>query len=307
MSTLAFPVRDGSEPAPLDHGLSEDDPSALAPTICSGDHVFERSVIDTRSRFPVAEVKAVYRRRLVTGVTLSPDGSELTVAFQKRLPADASMVTTLHSTDPEWRTYPPPGMPDFPRSVATPGSTPDWCIRHWEPKRASPPLLEDVTDLTVHHVSGPGSRRLVNHLLIGGPDGRIDHRLGGVAKWKAGFVATNDGHPYSVGVLAQPYSYNYPEARDEWYITRLANHPQRPPNTSSWMLARIRDWVREHTDRKRLVAIAGVDDNTGTCYRAAGFELDRVETVTSTGWEGRAGRSPARRGEWTAHRFVSPV
>jgi len=308
MPVLAFPVRDGSEPAPLDHSsLAGDTPAELAPTIRVGDHVFERSVIDTRNHFPVPEVKAVYRRRVITDVDLARDGSSLTIGFQERFPADESMVATLHSTDPKWRTYPPAGMPDFPRSTAEPGAEPDWSVTHWEPERVTPPPLEDVTDLTVHRVQGRGSRRLVNHLLIGEPDGLIDHRLGGVAKWKAGFIATHNGHPYSVAVLAQPYSYSYEGAREELYVTRLANHPNRPQNTSSWMLARLRDWMRENTERKRLVAIAGVDDNTGVCYQAAGFELDRVKTVSSKGWERRDGRSAARQDIWTARRYVSSV
>jgi hypothetical protein len=306
MPALAFPVRDGSEPTPLDHSSLTDDTSAeLAPTIRTGDHVFERTAIDSRNRFPIPEVKAVYRRRVITNVDLDRDGSSLTINFQNRLPANDSMVATLHSTDPEWRTYPPAGMPDFPRSAAALDAEPDWKVSHWEPERVTPPPLEDVTDLTVHRVCGRGSRQLVNHLLIGEPDGRINHRLGGVAKWKAGFIATHDGHPYSVAVLAQPYSYNYDGSREELYVTRLANHSNRPQNTSSWMLARLRDWVREHTERKRLVAIAGVDDNVGTCYQAAGFKLDQVETVSSIGWESREGRAVTRRDEWTERRYVS--
>ncbi|MFA9517037.1 hypothetical protein ACERIT_07445 [Halopenitus sp. H-Gu1] len=305
MPALAFPVRDGSEPAPLDHSsFAGDTPAELAPTIRVGDHVFERSVIDSRTRFPVPEVKAVYRRRIVTDVDLAPDGMSLTIGFQERFPTDESMVATLHSIDPEWHTYPPAGMPDFPRSDVELGAKPDWEVTHWEPERVTPPPLEDVTDLIVHRVQGRGSRQLVNHLLIGEPDGRIDHRLGGVAKWKAGFIATHDGHPYSVAVLAQPYSYSYDGASEELYVTRLANHPNRPPNTSSWMLARLRDWMRKHTERKRLVAIAGIDNNVGTCYQAAGFELDRIETVSSTGWESREGRAVARRDEWTERRYV---
>lgn len=308
MPALAFLVRDGSEPAPLDYrSLAGDTPSELAPTIRGGDHVFERSVIDSRNRFPVPEVKAVYRRRVVTDIDLARDGSSLSIGFRKRLPADKSMVATLHSTDPEWRTHPPAGMPDFPRSDAELGAETDWEVTHWEPERVTPPPLEDVTDLTIHRIQGRGSRQLVNHILIGGPDGLIDHRLGGIAKWKAGFIAIHDGHPYSVAVLAQPYSYSYDGAREELYVTRLANHPNRPPNTSSWMLARLRNWVREHTERKRLVAIAWIDNNTGVCYQAAGFELDRIKTVSSTDWENREGRTVPRRDEWTKRRYVSSV
>lgn len=308
MSSLAFPVRDGSKPAPLDHSsLASNKPTELASTIRAGDHIFERTVIDSRSRFPIPEVKAVYRRRVITNVQLTRGGRSLVVHFQERLPADESMVAALHSSDPEWRTYPPAGIPDFPQMDVEPGEKPDWRVSHWEPKRVTPPPLEDVTDLTVHRVCGRGSRQFVNHLLIGGPDGRIDHRLGGVAKWKAGFIATHEGHSYSVAVLAQPYTYSYDGAREELYVTRLANHPNRPPNTSSWMLARLRDWVRENTDRKRLVAIAGVDDNTGVCYRAAGFELDRIKPVSSTDWENREGRTVPRRDEWTKRRYISSV
>jgi len=86
-------------------------------------------------------------------------------------------------------------------------------------------------------------------------------------------------------------------------------YQQSPPEerTSSCMLARLRDWMREHTERKRLVAIVGIDDNIRVCCQAAGFELDRSKTVSSTDWENREGHTVPRRDEWTERRYVSAL
>ena len=40
------------------------------------------------------------------------------------------------------------------------------------------------------------------------------------------------------------------------------------------MLGRIRGWLRHNTEVETLVALAGIDGNDGTVYKAANFEYD---------------------------------
>lgn len=284
-------------------------------SIRPGDNIFEREVIGERERFPVREVKATYRRRIVADVDIVD--RSVRVKFENRLPASGDDLEALFTVNHDWRTYPPYSLPDFPRPHSDEN---DWVTTVWEVPRETPPDLTvenprdteqyDVTasSLEFHHVSGEGSQKFVNNLLAGGPDGRVDHSERGVSKWKAGFVATHNGYVYSVGVVGPPY--NRSHNGSEYTITRLANHPHRPPSTSSWMIARMRDWVRNNTDVERLSALAGVDGNEGTCYRASGFKVAAgPKTVTSSGRDKYdTPRTPANHGEeWTKRRYVSPL
>ena len=59
------------------------------------------------------------------------------------------------------------------------------------------------------------------------------------------------------------------------------------------MLGRIRGWLRHNTDVETLVALAGIDGNRGTVYKAANFECDGEETADH----------PVH-GEWHKRRWV---
>lgn len=291
-------LRHGGQPTPLDLSVTSHPPSSLSP----GDHVFERTIIDSRTRFGIREVKAKYQRRVVEEIVRV--GGEWQWHFRNRLPAGEAFVETLLSDAPDIRSYPPPRMPDYPKSSNSPAGKqpthqPDWqCIR-WECPPKTPPELDgSPKTLTFTHLSGDGSRRLVNRLLAGGPDGQFDHLLPGVQKWTDAFLASHDGHPYSVAVLGQPYNSDTAEGTGEHtvYLTRLCNHPCAPPNTSSWMLGRIRGWLRANTEVKKIVSLAGIDNNQGTVYEAAGFTHDESRTVVHPQY-----------GEWQKHRWVDTI
>ncbi len=278
-------LRIGSQPTPLDMGEKEivHPPSYLG----IGDHVFEREILATRSRFGIDEEKVRYRRRVVEDIKRTPNGS-WQWHFRYRLPAGEDFVKTLVSKSPAVRSYPPSRMPDFPlksyhprvdQALPVPYRSPDWqCVR-WECCPKEPPAIGgSPKQLNFHQVSGNGSRYLVNRLLSGGPDGQFDHILSGVNKFKFAFIATHNGHPYSVLTLAQPYNSDTGngDGSEVLYLTRLCNHPHAPKNTSSWMIGKARRYVKNHTAVNRLVAIAGINNNTGTVYDAAGFDLDSV-------------------------------
>ena len=134
--------------------------------------------------------------------------------------------------------------------------------------------------------SGRGSRsEVINPFLEGASDSLVHHDLGGVVGWKAAFTArypkTDD--IISAIVLSRPKARMLDDG-SALEITRLANHPTRPPNTSSWMLAKARNWAR-HKGYDRIITYSGVADNAGVCYRAAGFELDDVSQAEGDGWK----------------------
>jgi len=168
-----------------------------------------------------------------------------------------------------------------------------WIIH---PRRANP---EDVTlddrkevrlrlapktpsDLSFEMIQRDGSRKAVNAFLEGADDGLVHHELGSVHKWKRAFVARYHGAVISVLVL---HFYNPAANGHEPAITRLANHESAPPNTSSWMIGKARDWA-ERYGYHQMATYTGVGKNGGTCYKAAGFEPSGDPAVRdATNWD----------------------
>ncbi len=116
----------------------------------------------------------------------------------------------------------------------------------------------------------------------------VDHRLGSVPGWKAAFGARYGEELVAVCVLGRPVA-RHIDADTVVSITRFAALPSRPPNTGSWLIARAREWARLE-GYKRMIAYAGVADNYGTIYEAAGFELEKEEQANGTGWKNRNNR-----------------
>lgn len=171
--------------------------------------------------------------------------------------------------------------------------------------------VASVSELDFEVLTGEGALTTLNSFLEGGEDGLVEHRLGGVTGLKAGFVARHmeTNEIVSAAVLETHPNPDVAARGDTLYLSRLASHPTRPPNTSSWMLSRLRDWVAERGYEK-LVATAGVGDNLGTCYAAAGFELDEGRTgwADGGGWTNREGRTERRDGQkWYRRRWVCDI
>ena len=180
--------------------------------------------------------------------------------------------------------------------------------RQWESVReqSSVPSPPSCGALSISQISGAGSRTQINEFLEGGPDGLVDHSLGGVHVWKAAFVATYQGHTIAALVLANPAS-PHANADEELVISRLACHPARPHNTSSWFIARARKWA-QFQGYKRLVAYAGVSGNGGTCYEAAGFNHESTVWADGSGWTNREGRDEIANGQqWRRSKWVYEI
>jgi hypothetical protein len=167
---------------------------------------------------------------------------------------------------------------------------PEWARNVPEPRTPA--------ELTWTQLSGEGARTEVNDFLDGDFDGAVEHARGGVQSHLALFKATYAGTTLSVLVLGPPYNH---QQNGEGIVTlrRLANRPEAPANTSSWMIARAREWARSR-GYERMETYAGVGDNDGTCYEGAGMELVDTETVTpdELGWENRPNRGRVREEAW---------
>jgi hypothetical protein len=166
--------------------------------------------------------------------------------------------------------------------------------------------VESCSDLSFRTISGSGARSEVNAFLEGGPDGAVQHELGEITNgWKQAFGAyDSSGRPIGMIVLDRHSNHDYFQEHNELTISRLACHPARPHNCSSWMIARARNWAREQ-GFAQLGAIAGVGENRGVSYEAAGFELDNCEWADGSGWTNRSGRSNVQDGKlWWKRKWV---
>lgn len=168
-----------------------------------------------------------------------------------------------------------------------------------EPRNTSPDLERksgptSPTELKFERVQGRGSRTEVNAFLEG-ESGLVYHELGGVSSWKAAFVGRYEGEIVSAIVI---HAYHPSQNGTDAVITRVANDELAPANTSSWIIARARNWA-ERAGYERVVSYAGVGGNGGTCYRAAGFDLEgEPERVEGKSWTANDGE------EWVKQKYV---
>lgn len=147
----------------------------------------------------------------------------------------------------------------------------------------------------------------------------VAHDLGATNFPVAMFVARSPVDDSIVGavVLKKPSA----RALDDWTnggphqggdgsrveVARLATRADRPMNTASWMLARAATWA-DQQGFDVVQAYAGMADNRGTCYDAAGFDLAVVDDDARGGdWnsaDDRDGRVTVQDGDgWTRRRW----
>jgi hypothetical protein len=255
------------------------------------DCLYQRREVSSRPGERLAE----YRRLKLREIDVDGNGNVWLEFDAGERYSAKGVLTTLESSDRTWQRQTPDGID---------GSGSTW--RQWEGvrDRSAVPTPPSCAALTVSQVSGTGSRAQVNDFLEGGPDGLVDHTLGGVHVWKAAFEATYHGETIAVLILSTPAS-PHVDPSSEIVISRLACHPVRPQNTSSWFIARVREWARDH-GYDRLVAYAGVGGNDGTCYEAAGFELEELVWADGSGWTNRDGRGEVANGDrWRRSKWVS--
>lgn len=254
------------------------------------DCLFRRREVSSRP----AERLAEYRRCKIDEVVVDEQNRGWLIFENGQRYGAKGLLSLLYSSDRTWQRY-------VERKSDQQGAV--W--HQWENirERSTVPAPPSCSSLNVRQVSGSGSRTQVNKFLEGGPDGLVDHSLGGVHVWKAAFIAEYEGETIAALVLSTPAS-PHADAEKELVISRLACHPARPKNTSSWFIARAREWARDQ-DYERLVAYAGVGGNDGTCYDAAGFEHRETVRADGSGWTNRDGRDEVAGGrQWQRSKWV---
>ena len=162
------------------------------------------------------------------------------------------------------------------------------CIQPIEP-------IGSIDDLEFVAERGEGSRKRVNAFLES-----VDHKLGSVVGWLMAWSARYKGTIVAVIVVSRPTARAYDNG-EIIEISRIAARPERPHNTSSWMIARARRWAAL-SGYQQMLAYAGVAGNRGTVYEACGFECESIETDETSRWQNRDGRQEY--GEYTRRRWV---
>lgn len=147
----------------------------------------------------------------------------------------------------------------------------------------------------------------------------VSHDLGSTNFPVAIFHARSpvDGSVVGTVVLKKPSS----RALDDWEdggphnggtgtrieVARLATRVDRPANTASWMLARAARWA-DQQGFDVIQAYAGMAGNRGTCYDAAGFDVQKEDPdARGDDWnsaDSRDGRvTVADGGDWHRRRW----
>lgn len=195
-----------------------------------------------------------------------------------------SIVVDIATEGETWALEAPEGMEQTARSMT------EWVDVTEE---AEIPEIESTDELTFEKIEGRGAQNRVNAFLEGAEDGTVHHGCGGVHHWKAAFVARYDGDIVGAIVLAPPQNGVLAAEGKEIVISRIACHPNRPHNTSTWLISRARKWA-ERAGYSRISSLAGVDGNEGSCYKGAGFELESEE----------AGYCDGNGDKWHKRRYV---
>ncbi len=122
------------------------------------------------------------------------------------------------------------------------------------------------------------------------------------AVWRVAFLLTDrSGAVWGVGV------WNHPTARLEDQVhtlelVRYALASGLPRNTATWMLARMRAWIRRNLPEiRRLITYHDETAHTGAIYAADNWRpvyTGRVETSSWAKRPGRTARPRARKTKW---------
>lgn len=172
--------------------------------------------------------------------------------------------------------------------------------------------VKSCSDLTFRRIDGDGAHKTIDTFLRGGHTPAVSHNLGDTGgKWKAGFGAfytpSHSSEELLIAVLTIENHQNraYFEKHNSVLITRIACHPCRPKNCSTWMIARARDYAAD-LGYNQIGSTAGVNFNQGTVYKAAGFELntDLTGWRNGDGWTNRNGRECVNEGnKWYKRKY----
>lgn len=152
----------------------------------------------------------------------------------------------------------------------------------WEPNASS---LSDCTVVPVR------SRRLVQQCV------REWHRTHpyGPQGWRVAFAAyAPNGMPVAVATWGRPVARNE-DQQTTLELTRFAISPYAPRNLGTWMLARMRRWIKTHMPGiRRLISYSDANEVTGALYKADNWQ-PVAETFSESPWAKRPGRKASER------------
>lgn len=160
----------------------------------------------------------------------------------------------------------------------------------------------DARDYDVRQLSGRGSRIRANKFLSG-EDGLVDPSKGEVPGWKACFGAFGPKDTLAaIAVVGRPHARPIDNG-DAIELYRLAAHPIAASGTNSHLIGAVRSWS-ERQGYDRLLTYANLDKQDGTCYAAAGLELEDVTEADPEGWKDHdEDRKKTEPEPWTRGRF----
>ncbi|MFD1687180.1 XF1762 family protein [Halobellus litoreus] len=173
--------------------------------------------------------------------------------------------------------------------------------RDCDPRLVSPGGASSTGHLSLRAERGSRVRERVNGFLKH-PDVAYQHDPV-TTPFRIALTATYQDREVAMAVLGRPRGRHNADGRTvELY--RFAAHPDRPVNTGSWLLSRCCAWSRlEGYDR--LLTYAGVqNNNVGTMYQAAGFELLGTTIADRSDWHSREGRAGGGRYRKWRYRYV---
>lgn len=145
------------------------------------------------------------------------------------------------------------------------------------------PTVSDVRECTV---GVSHNRQLVQSLI------RDWHSIlpNPVPGWRVAFImCAPDGLPLAVATWGRPIA-RLEDQITTLELTRQANGPYAPRNSSTFMLGRMRRWIRANMPNiKRLISYQDADRHLGTIYKADNWRCVG-ETYSDASWTNRAGR-----------------
>lgn len=151
-----------------------------------------------------------------------------------------------------------------------------------------------VRDLTISQCR---DRALVNE-LIADWHSRLPNPLPG---FKVAFlVSAPNLAPVAVATWGRPIA-RMEDQETTLELTRQAHGPTAPRNTGTWMLGKMRRWIRENMPEiVRLISYQDADYHQGTIYKADNwkFVYDQCQSATWHTRPGRAGTEVAHKIKW---------
>lgn len=162
--------------------------------------------------------------------------------------------------------------------------------RHTEPKDVSPGGAPSTNALTLKAERGSGSKYRTNGFLKH-PDINYDGKPIGNGS-KMALTAQYNGNDVAMAILGKTIARVGWDAGTDIQLLKFAAHPNRPQNTGSWLLTRCCEWAMLEGYDTFLTYAGAMNDNDGTMYAGANFELyDVEEKHDGDAWENREGRS----------------